>query len=133
MKPRRFRTSVDLLPTITELQENEYHTQSLDDYMDSIRELSQPAYPLSGPLQGSRLPVPRMARFPTMPSVSHRTSVYKPLVPIGPDNVSLTLVVRLDLRAVVCPNQDPLDWLFTQAQTGGHSTVVGGSEEICIF
>uniref|UniRef100_A0A672L6S6 Uncharacterized protein n=1 Tax=Sinocyclocheilus grahami TaxID=75366 RepID=A0A672L6S6_SINGR len=49
--PRRHLTSVDLLPTIPELQE----TQSLDDYIHSIRELSQPTYPLSGPLRGSHL------------------------------------------------------------------------------
>lgn len=136
MKPRRLRASVDLLPTITELQENEsqvYHAQSLDEYMDSIRELSQPAYPLSGPLQGSRLPTVRMARFPIMSSIPHKTSpACKPWAPIGPDNVSLTLVLRSDSRAAMCPSQDPLDWLFTRAQSGG-SSGEGGSEEICMI
>ncbi|KAG9262434.1 hypothetical protein AMEX_G24206 [Astyanax mexicanus] len=138
MKPRRLRGSVDLLPTITELQESEsqmYLTQSLDEYMDSIRELSQPAYPLSGPLQGTRLPTPRMARFPTMASAHHRTSSpCKHWAPIGPDSVSLTLVLRSDTRAAASPNQDPLDWLFTRAQSGGGGALVEeGAEEICMI
>ncbi|XDV15585.1 hypothetical protein PO909_015636 [Leuciscus waleckii] len=95
MKPRRRLTSVDLLPTIAELQESELQ-QSLDEYMDSIRELSQPTYPLSGPLQGSRLPPLRMAKYPSM-SLAH-----KPYSK-GPDS----------------SNQEPLDWLFLQAQHGG--------------
>ncbi|KAK7161345.1 hypothetical protein R3I94_004125 [Phoxinus phoxinus] len=70
MKPRRRLTSVDLLPTIAELQESELQ-QSLDECMDSIRELSQPTYPLSGPLQGSRLPPLRMAKVPSM-SLAHK-------------------------------------------------------------
>ncbi len=111
MKPRRHLTSVDLLPTILELQES----QSLDDYIDSIRELSQPTYPLSGPLRGSRLSPLRMARHPSM-SLATTGSVlaHKPWALSGPDNVSLTLT---DSKGPVSSNQDPLDWLFTQAQT----------------
>ncbi|KAK2909203.1 hypothetical protein Q8A67_005040 [Cirrhinus molitorella] len=111
MKPRRRLTSVDLLPTILELQES----QSLDDYMDSIRELSQPTYPLSGPLRGSRLSPLRMAKYPSM-SLATGSSVlaHKPWALPGPDNVSLTLT---DSKGPVSSNQDPLDWLFAQAQT----------------
>uniref|UniRef100_A0A671KIF9 DEPP1 autophagy regulator n=1 Tax=Sinocyclocheilus anshuiensis TaxID=1608454 RepID=A0A671KIF9_9TELE len=90
MKPRRHLTSVDLLPTILELQES----QSLDDYIDSIQELSQPTYPLSGPLRGSRLSPLRMAKHPSM-SLATTGSV------LGPAS----------------SNQDPLDWLFAQVQT----------------
>lgn len=137
MKPRRLRGSVDLLPTITELQESEsqmYLTQSLEEYMDSIRELSQPAYPLSGPLHGTRLPTPRMAKFPTMVSANHRiSSTCKHWAPIGPDNVSLSLVLRSDTRAAVSPNQDPLDWLFTRAQNRRGAIEEGGTEEICMI
>uniref|UniRef100_A0A8C1JV73 Uncharacterized protein n=1 Tax=Cyprinus carpio TaxID=7962 RepID=A0A8C1JV73_CYPCA len=89
MKPRRHLTSVDLLPTIPELQES----QSLDDHIDSIRELSQPTYPLSGPLRGSRLSPLRLARYPSMSLAT--------------------------LGSVLAhnSNQDPLDWLFAQALT----------------
>uniref|UniRef100_A0A8C1U9I6 Uncharacterized protein n=1 Tax=Cyprinus carpio TaxID=7962 RepID=A0A8C1U9I6_CYPCA len=90
MKPRRHLTSVDLLPTIPELQES----QSLDDYIDSIRELSQPTYPLSGPLRGSRLSPLRLARYPSM-----------------------SLATPGSVLGLASSNQDPLDWLFAQALT----------------
>ncbi|KTG35308.1 hypothetical protein cypCar_00002591 [Cyprinus carpio] len=111
MKPRRHLTSVDLLPTIPELQES----QSLDDHIDSIRELSQPTYPLSGPLRGSRLSPLRLARYPSM-SLATLGSVlaHKPWALPGPDNISLTLT---DSKGLASSNQDPLDWLFAQALT----------------
>ncbi|XP_067298734.1 uncharacterized protein si:ch73-6k14.2 [Pseudorasbora parva] len=115
MKPRR-RSSVDLLPMIIELQESELQ-HSLDDYIDSIRELSQPAYPLSGPLQGSRLSPLRMAKYPSMTwATASSVLAHKPWALNGPDNISLTLT---DSKGPASSNHDPLDWLFAQAQHGG--------------
>ncbi|XP_056109521.1 protein DEPP [Rhinichthys klamathensis goyatoka] len=121
MKPRRRLTSVDLLPTIAELQESELQ-QSLDEYMDSIRELSQPTYPLSGPLQGSRLPPLRMAKYPSM------SLACKPWALNGPDNESLTLT---DSKGPDSSNQEPLDWLFAQAQHGGATLAQTRPEDVC--
>ncbi|ROL46496.1 hypothetical protein DPX16_21680 [Anabarilius grahami] len=125
MKPRRLLTSVDLLPTIQELQESELQ-QSLDDYIDSIRELSQPTYPLSGPLQGSRLSLLRMAKYPSM-SLATASSVlaHKPWALSGPDNISLTLT---DSKGPAISNQDPLDWLFAQEQL-----ILTSLEDVCMI
>lgn len=104
---------MDLLPTILELQESELQ-QSLDDYIDSLRELSQPTYPLSGPLQGSRLSPLRSAKYPSMSlATGSSVLVHKPWALSGPDNESLTLT---DSKGLVSSNKDPLDWLFAQAQ-----------------
>nr|CAG5986569.1 unnamed protein product [Menidia menidia]CAG5986575.1 unnamed protein product [Menidia menidia] len=59
MKPRLLLSGVDVLPTIEELWEEEGDlldlVHSMQEYLDSMRELSQPAcYPLHGPLRGSR-------------------------------------------------------------------------------
>ncbi|XP_073810730.1 uncharacterized protein si:ch73-6k14.2 isoform X1 [Danio rerio] len=124
MKPRRRRPSVDLLPTIAELQESELQAQSLEEYMESIRELSQPSYPLSGPLQRSRLCPLRTARFPSM-SLAHR-----PWAISRPDNASLTL------NHCKCPNishQDPLDWLFAQTQHTIGTPIQSSPEDLAMI
>ncbi|RVE76238.1 hypothetical protein OJAV_G00009240 [Oryzias javanicus] len=62
MKSRCLLSSVDRLPTINEMQENptedgdlDWCTHTMEDYIESIKELSQPAcYPLHGPLRGHR-------------------------------------------------------------------------------
>lgn len=114
---------MDLLPAIAELQESELQ-QSLDEYMDSIRELSQPTYPLSGPLQGSRLPPLRMAKYRSM-SLAH-----KPWALNGPDSESLTLT---DTKGPDSSNQEPLDWLFAQVQHGGATLAQTRPEDVCMI
>ncbi|CAL9700943.1 unnamed protein product [Knipowitschia caucasica] len=59
MRPRCLLSCVDRLPTINESQELDLQEvppgRSMVEYMDSIRELSQPpqpCYPLHGPLRG---------------------------------------------------------------------------------
>ncbi|TRY56165.1 hypothetical protein DNTS_002523 [Danionella cerebrum] len=96
MKPRR---PLDLLPTITELQESEIQPEGLDQYLDSIRELSQPSYPLSGPLQGTRVASPHTA-------MAHRPWALSGI------------------------NQDPLDWLFAQAQHSRATLTQNTSEDL---
>ncbi|KAG5831705.1 hypothetical protein ANANG_G00306570 [Anguilla anguilla] len=68
MKPRRLLLSVGLLPTISETHEEVSQAgpaaqahQSLEDYVDSIKELAQPAaVPGCGPLRVQRTQRPRL-------------------------------------------------------------------------
>lgn len=148
MRPRRKRSSVSMLPTITEVQEGVphfYHTQSLDDYMDSMRGLSQPSCyhshphpypPKSCHQQPVKMPTPRQAKYPLMASslsVSSSSSsvLMEPppvlanphlalaLVAVSPESISLTLASPESAGRDLCwPQQDPLGWLFTQSQGG---------------
>ncbi|KAL7404192.1 hypothetical protein ABVT39_011233 [Epinephelus coioides] len=62
MKPRCLLSTVDRLPTIDEMQESstevgdpDFSSHTMKEYVDSIKELSQPShYPLHGPLRGHR-------------------------------------------------------------------------------
>ncbi|KAI7811094.1 uncharacterized protein si:ch73-6k14.2 [Triplophysa rosa] len=129
MKPRRLLSSVDLLPTILEHQESKPRVQLLDDYIDSIRELSQPTYPLSGPMQGFRLSSLRMSKYPTMSLATASTVLtYKPWAVIGPEHVLITLT-----DSPTCSNQDPLDWLFAQEQHDGVSLPENSQEDLCMM
>ncbi|KAK1886992.1 Isocitrate dehydrogenase kinase/phosphatase [Dissostichus eleginoides] len=57
MKPRHLLSTVERLPTINEMQESnrededlEYSSHTMEEYVNSIKELSQPApFPLHGP------------------------------------------------------------------------------------
>ncbi|KAJ8361392.1 hypothetical protein SKAU_G00179170 [Synaphobranchus kaupii] len=116
MKPRRLLLSVDLLPTISEMHEEvsqvaapTHAHQSLDDYVDSIKELAQPAsVPGCGPLRVQRTQRPRLfTKHATAASTSRRAvRVRRPRAAVGPDGVTL----KLDCRT------DPVDWLFAQTQ-----------------
>lgn len=114
MKSRCLLSSVDRLPTISELQEahapHPDHTQ--DEYLDSIRELSQPArYPLHGPLRGHR---PwRVRSSPAAPS----PFLNAPWLPVDPSEVSFTLTGPSGCDRSV--KQNLLDMLTTQSQFEG--------------
>ncbi|KAG5278601.1 hypothetical protein AALO_G00100740 [Alosa alosa] len=146
MRPRRKHSCVSLLPTITEVQEGVghfFHTQSLDDYKDSMRGLSQPSCyhphpPQSCPQRPAKMPTPRQAKFPSSGSVAAVVSVASSPVPanpqmtlalvaLGPESISLTLAPSESAcgRALWWPHQDPLGWLFTQSQGAGTAVTAG--------
>lgn len=83
MKSRCLLSAVNRLPTIDEIQEgvseDRYLDHTWEEYLDSIRELSQPScYPLHGPLRGHR----RLTRSPS------------PQLSVNPSDVSFTLKER---------------------------------------
>ncbi|XP_037830549.1 uncharacterized protein si:ch73-6k14.2 [Kryptolebias marmoratus] len=83
MKSRCLLSSVDRLPTIDEIREDgppDRSSHTMEEYLDSIKELSQPScYPLHGPLRGRR-------RW--MPVSVFLTS---PWLPVDPSDVSFSL------------------------------------------
>lgn len=102
MKPRCLLSAVDRLPTISELQETDPDHGDLDcsphtmeEYLDSIKELSQPAcYPLHGPLRGHRpwRVRPGLAAVPLAASLFlNAPRGHAPWLPLDPSDVSLTL------------------------------------------
>ncbi|XP_062851283.1 protein DEPP [Trichomycterus rosablanca] len=114
MKPRRLHLSISRLPTITEAHEDVSQaggsSQSLEDYVDSIKELAQPT---CGPVRVARTPRPRLFSKPldkhsgssSSSHCSYRTQR------------SRTTVLRMDeLSHSVSSHRDPLDWLFAQTQ-----------------
>ena len=133
---------MSLLPTITEVQEGVphiYHIHSLDDYMDTMRGLSQPScYAYHGSInpqhcrtQSAKMPTRRQAKYPDMMSSSSSSSPLPPpatsasanpgqtlaLVAASAESISLNMVPsRSDSRASWWPHQDPLSWLFTRSQ-----------------
>nr|XP_046189296.1 uncharacterized protein si:ch73-6k14.2 [Oncorhynchus gorbuscha] len=132
MKPRRLLSSMELLPTISELQEgvledgeDEYLT--MEEYVDSIKKLSQTApYPLHGPLREHRqwmtcLATHPVGRCPTVAPLApyNKSMAYAPRIPSGLSDVSLMVAHPLDCVTRVCSGRDPLNWLFAQAQFSG--------------
>ncbi|XP_073690000.1 protein DEPP-like [Garra rufa] len=111
MKPTRLLLSVAPLPTITESHED--LSQSLEEYMNSIKELAQPA---CGPLRISRRrkPVGKHAG-----STSASRSASRALQPrrasLGLDEVTLRFNSQVDRGT-----KDPLDWLFAQTHLQSH-------------
>ncbi|XP_061083429.1 protein DEPP-like [Conger conger] len=116
MKPRRLLLSVDLLPTISETHEEvpqvgpstQAH-QSLEDYVDSIKELAQPASVLGcGPVRVQRTQRPRLFAKHTPAAATSRRAVRirRPRAASCQDGITL----KCDSRT------DPLDWLFAQTQ-----------------
>ena len=122
---------MDLLPTISEMQEGdqedgdpEFPTHSMEEYVDSIKELSQPAsYPLHGPLKGHRLWVTRPTSHPTgghpivttvLPFPS--SMAYAPWAPLGLSHVSLMVAHQSDCSVSFRPPREPVSWLFAQSQ-----------------
>ncbi|KAG7492793.1 hypothetical protein MATL_G00018440 [Megalops atlanticus] len=142
MKPRRLLLSVDLLPTISETQEDSsqvrclgHPSQSLEDYFDSIKELAQPALlPACGPLRVQRPQRSRLSSVPlgkcsspaTLPCGAAGTC--KPCVPVSLDNVTLRFAAGRD-----CASRDPLDWLFAQTQYGDSSLTGNISAALCLL
>ncbi|XP_052346219.1 uncharacterized protein si:ch73-6k14.2 [Oncorhynchus keta] len=118
MKPRRLLSSMELLPTISELQEgvledgeDEYPT--MEEYVDSIKKLSQTAITHSATHPAGRCPtVAPLAPY-------NKAMAYAPRIPSGLSDVSLMVAHPLDRVTRVCSGRDPLNWLFAQAQFSG--------------
>ncbi|KAL7889992.1 hypothetical protein AOLI_G00022500 [Acnodon oligacanthus] len=127
MKPRRLLLSIAPLPTITETHEDSSQvgcqsspSQSLEDYVNSIKELAQPA---CGPVRVARTLRPRMFAKPlgkhsatSSPRCSSRT----------PRTHTASLVLdeftqHFSIQKDLC-SRDPVDWLFAQTQDELHRT-----------
>ncbi|XP_047434710.1 uncharacterized protein si:ch73-6k14.2 [Mugil cephalus] len=131
MKPRCVRSTVDRLPTISEMQESDvedgdldssYHT--LDEYVDSIKELSQPApFPLHGPLRGHRrwMVCTRGLRAAplTAPAFPNSSRSYAPWLPVDLSDVLLTLTDQSNYDAPQRFGQTLLDILAEQSLYAG--------------
>ncbi|KAM3623954.1 uncharacterized protein V6R79_017353 [Siganus canaliculatus] len=107
MKSRLLLSVVDRLPTINEMQESDIEDGDLDccsptmeEYLDSIKELSQPApYPLHGPLRGHRRWTERSRTRvpPVAPSLFLNASrAYAPWIPVELSDVSVTVTDTSD-------------------------------------
>lgn len=130
MKPRCLLSTVDRLPTISEMQESDIEDADLDcsshtmeAYLDSIKELSQPApYPLHGPLRGHRRWMERTCRRhrAAAPSIfSNSSRIFTPWIPIDPSDVSITLADQSNSDSSLCFNQNLLDRLIAQSLFAG--------------
>lgn len=118
MKPRSLLPSVAPLPTITETHED--ISQSLDEYLNSIKELAQPG---CGPLRITRTQRPRLFSKPLgkhSSSGSMPRSASRALQPrrgsLGLDEITLKFSSQKNYGA-----KDPLDWLFAQTQLQSHA------------
>ncbi|XP_061079105.1 protein DEPP-like [Conger conger] len=144
MKPRRLLLSVDLLPTINEMHEDLSQTrhpghsaQSLEEYVASIKELSQPAaFSSCAPLRVSRSPRPRLASFPhprlsAPPAQPHVIpGACKPCLPAALDSITLTFAADAKRGAA---SRDPLDWLFAQTECGDLSLAGNTTAALCLL
>ena len=130
MKPRCLLSTVDRLPTINELQESDAEDGDLDccshtmeEYVDSIKELSQPApYPLHGPLRGHRRWMERTCRraTPVAPSMFLKSSrTYAPWIPVDLSDVSITLTDESNCDSSLRSNHNLLDRLIGQLLFAG--------------
>lgn len=130
MKSRWLLSTVDRLPTISETQESDTEegdpdcsSHTMEEYVDSIKELSQPApYPLHGPLRGHRLWMVRScpAAPPVAPALflnSLRSS--PPWSPVDLSDVSLTLTDQSKCDTSTHFKQNLLDVLVGQSLFAG--------------
>lgn len=130
MKPRCLLSAVDRLPTISETLECgsedgdvDCPSHSLDAYIESIKELSQPAlYPLHGPLRGHRRWPERSGtraavRTPSLFLNSSRTCA--PWSPVELSDVSLTLSSQANCDLAPRFNENLLDRLVGQSIFAG--------------
>lgn len=130
MKSRWLRSAVDRLPTISEMQESnteegdpDCSSHTMEEYVDSIKELSQPApYPLHGPLRGHRLWMVRScpAAPPVAPALflkSLRSS--PPWSPVDLSDVSLTFTDQSKCETSTHFKQNLLDVLVGQSLFAG--------------
>ncbi|XP_038139105.1 uncharacterized protein si:ch73-6k14.2 [Cyprinodon tularosa] len=130
MKPRCLLSTVDRLPTISELRESdldeadpECSSHTMEEYLDSIKELSQPAcYPLHGPLRGHlRWRVrPGPAVTPMAASLFLNASRSQVLwLPVDPSDVFLTLAAPPSCKPSVRVKQNLLDTLMSPSLFAG--------------
>lgn len=130
MKPRCLLAAVDRLPTINELQESNTEEEDLDgsshtleEYVDSIKELTQPAlYPLHGPLRGHRRWMERSCPKATtvapslfLNSMRHGT----PWLPVDLSDVLITFSEQPNGDSPLRSNPNLLDRLVGQALFAG--------------
>lgn len=130
MKPRCLLATVDRLPTISELQESDTEevdldcsSHTLEEYVDSIKELTQPAlYPLHGPLRGhrrwterSRPKVTTVAPSLFLNSTRHGT----PWLPLDLSDVLITFSEQPNGDSPLRSNPNLLDRLVGQALFAG--------------
>ncbi|KAG9345913.1 hypothetical protein JZ751_007727 [Albula glossodonta] len=147
MKRRRLLLSVDLLPTISETIEDASQvwcagnpSQSMEDYVDSIKELAQPASLVAcGPLRVQRLQRSRLASFPLVKRSTAAilpcspASPFSPCLPVTLDSITLTFSTKRDCSASFSASRDPLDWLFAQTQCGDSSIARTKSAALCLL
>eukprot|EP00064_Thunnus_orientalis_P010651 superscaffoldBa00001465_g10677 len=130
MKPRCLLSAVDRLPTISEMQESDTEDGDLDcsshtmkEYVDSIKELSQPApYPRHGPLRGHRRWMVR--RCPGVTPVAstiflNSSSTYAPWIPVDLSDVSFTLLDQSNSETSLRFNHNLLDRSASQSLFAG--------------
>ncbi|KPP56904.1 protein DEPP-like [Scleropages formosus] len=122
MKLKRLLLTVDLLPTINEIQEAcpVLSPQSMEDYVDSIRELAQPTSVHGNLVRQTQRPrlSARSMRRGTFSSPSHvAVRPHKLGTPILLDDIGLHLLTRRGCRSLAQVSGDPVDWLFAQTQT----------------
>ncbi|GLD69431.1 uncharacterized protein AKAME5_002074700 [Lates japonicus] len=130
MKPKCLLSTVDRLPTINEMQESDTGDGNLDcslhtleEYMDSIKELSQPAqYPLHGPLRGHRHWMVRTCPGGTLvaPTIFFNSLMtYGTCIPIELSDVSLTVTDQSNHDTSLRSNCNLLDRLLAQSLFAG--------------
>lgn len=127
MKPRCLLSTVNRLPTINEMQESDTEDGDLDcsshtmeEYVDSIKELSQPApYPLHGPLRGHRRWMDRTCRRVRRVAASGFLSTYAPWIPVDLSDISITLTNQSNCESFLRFNQSLLDRVAEQSQFAG--------------
>ncbi|KAK5866353.1 hypothetical protein PBY51_020550 [Eleginops maclovinus] len=124
MKPRHFLSTVDRLPTIDEMQESsredeelDYSSHTMEEYVDSIKELSQPApFPLHGPLRGHRRWMVRTCLTVTLGATR---STYAPWIPVELSDISLTFNDPSHCDSSPRLNQNQLDRLAAETLFSG--------------
>ncbi|XP_035262409.1 protein DEPP [Anguilla anguilla] len=126
MKPRRRLLSVDLLPTISETQEDAAHawhpghaghpSASLEDYVASIKELAQPA--AFSACATLRVPGRRKHALPAAPPPGAAAAACKPRLPVALDDIALVFGAgaKGECGGSCAAARDPLDWLFARAE-----------------
>lgn len=130
MKPRSLLSTVVRLPPIAEMQESDTEdgdlgcsSHTMEEYVDSIKELSQPApYPLHGPLRGHRCWILRrsLGVTPASPSICLNSSrAYAPWIPIDLSDVSFTLTDPSNCELSHFFNWNLLDRVVAQSLFAG--------------
>lgn len=114
MKPRRLLLSVAPLPTITETHEDASQTgcssQSMEEYVDSIKKLAQPAY---GPVRVVRTLRPRLFSKPLDKHLGSNSSLH---CSYRTPRTRGTMLGLDELTHSFSTYRDPVDWLFGQSQ-----------------